>query len=212
VGLPGRAREVPPRPTDLPPLLDIAAIHYQFEAVHPFVDGNGRVGRLLVVLLLVEWGLLPGPVLDLSAYIEPRRDRYYDGLLTVSTRGDWTSWFQFMLEVFEEQAADAVRRTRGLEAVRTDYRDRVMTSRSSALLLRLVDELFRVPAVTIPLAQEVLGVTHRAASQSVTRLVDLGILEERPSRGRRRLFLASEVLGVTEGSGERPAVGDGASR
>jgi len=187
----------------LPPLLDIAAIHYQFEAVHPFVDGNGRVGRLLVVLLLVEWGLLPGPVLDLSAYIEPRRDRYYDGLLAVSTHGNWTAWFDFMLEVFEHQAQDAVQRARGLDALRTDYLDRVTTSRSSALLVRLVDELFTVPALTIPHAQQVLGVTHRSASQSIARLVGLGILQERPARGRRRLFLAADVLTATEGSRPR---------
>lgn len=73
----------------LPPLLDVAAVHYQFEAIHPFLDGNGRIGRLLISLLLVEWGLLPGPVLDLSAYIEPRREQYYAGLRTVSTEGDW---------------------------------------------------------------------------------------------------------------------------
>lgn len=87
------------QPGTLPPLLALAAAHYQFEAIHPFIDGNGRIGRLLVVVLLVEWGLLPGPMLDLSAYIEPRRDRYYTALLEVSTAGDWASWFAFFLEV-----------------------------------------------------------------------------------------------------------------
>ena len=77
---------------ELPPLVVIGCLHYQFEAIHPFVDGNGRVGRLLIVLLLIEWNLLPGPLLDISAYIEPRRDEYYSRLLAVSTRGDWTGW------------------------------------------------------------------------------------------------------------------------
>ena len=133
----------------LPPLLDIAAIHYQFEAIHPLLDGNGRVGRVLVVLLLVEWGLLPGPVLDLSAYIEPQRDRYYAGLLAVSTDGDWEGWYDFMVEVFAEQSLDAARRARRLHDLRTDFRRRVATSRSSGLLPTLVDELFQVPALTL---------------------------------------------------------------
>jgi len=90
----------------LPPLLAIGTAHYQFEAIHPFLDGNGRVGRLLIVLLLVDWGLLPGALLDLSAYIEPRRDTYYDALLRVSTHGDWPGWFRFFLEVVERQARE----------------------------------------------------------------------------------------------------------
>lgn len=183
----------------LPPLLDIAAIHYQFEAIHPFLDGNGRVGRLLVVLLLVEWGLLPGAVLDLSAYIEPRRDRYYDALLAVSTDGDWPGWYAFMLEVFEHQALDAARRARRLQDLRDDYRQRVAASRSSGLLPVLVDELFRVPAMTIARACALLEVTHRAATQNVEKLVDAGILVELPGPGRRRTFVAAEVLRAVEG-------------
>ncbi len=183
----------------LPPLLDIAAIHYQFEAIHPFLDGNGRVGRLLMVLLLVEWDLLPGPVLDLSAYIEPRRDRYYDALLHVSTQGDWPGWYAFMLEVFEQQARDAVHRARRLHDLRDEFRRRIATSRSSGLLPMLVDELFRVPALTIPRAREVLGVTHRAATLNVDKLVAVGILRELSNAGRRRLFVADEVLAAVEG-------------
>lgn len=183
----------------LPPLLDLAAIHYQFEAIHPFLDGNGRLGRLLVVLLLVEWGLLPGPVLDLSAYIEPRRDRYYAALLAVSTDGDWPTWWEFMLEVFDAQARDTISRARRLEDLRADYRRRVVTPRSSSLLPALVDELFRIPALTIPRAQELLAVTHRAATLTVERLVHAGILTEVPSSGRRRLFLAEGVLAAVEG-------------
>lgn len=183
----------------LPPLLDIAAIHYQFEAIHPFLDGNGRVGRLLVVLLLVEWGLLPAPVLDLSAHIEPRRDRYYAALLGVSTDGDWAAWWAFMLEVFEEQAHDAVERARSLEALRADYRGRVASSRASGLLPVLVDECFRIPAMTIGRAQGILGVTHRAAANNVEKLVAAGVLTEVPTPGRRRVFLAEEILATVEG-------------
>lgn len=186
---------------ELPPLLILAAVHYQFEAIHPFLDGNGRIGRLLVILLLVEWRLLPAPLLDLSAYIEPRRDRYYDGLLNVSTRGDWPNWFAFFLEAVEEQARDAVRRAARLQALRDDYRARVATARSSGLLGLLVDEVFRVPGLTIGRARDVLGVTHRAAALTIEKLVAAGILTEVAGRARPRLFIAAGILEVLDGSG-----------
>jgi len=183
----------------LPPLLAIGAAHYQFEAMHPFLDGNGRVGRLLIVLLLVEWGLLPGPLLDLSAYIEPRRDRYYDTLLRVSTHADWPGWFTFFLEVVEQQARDALQRANQLQVLRDDYRQRVATARSSGLLGVLVDELFRVPALTINRARDLLDVTHRAATQNIEKLVTAGILVEVAQRGRTRQFVAADVMNVVEG-------------
>ncbi|AXK87520.1 Fic family protein [Nocardia farcinica] len=178
---------------DLPPLMAIAAVHYQFEAIHPFIDGNGRIGRLLAVMLLVEWGLLPGPMLDLSAYIEPRRDRYYDGLLRVSTEGDWALWFSFFLEVVEEQARDSLARAVRLDELRIELRRRVATARSSGLLPVLVDELFRSPVLGIGTAKKVLGVTHRAATLNLEKLVAAGMLVE-VTRGRARLFMAPEVV------------------
>lgn len=183
----------------LPPLLAIGAAHYQFEAIHPFLDGNGRVGRLLIVLLLVEWGLLPGPLLDLSAYIEPRRDRYYDALLRVSTHADWHGWFTFFLEVVEQQARDALQRASQLQVLRDDYRHRVATARSSGLLGVLVDQLFRVPALTINRARDLLDITHRAATQNIEKLITAGILVEVVQRGRSRQFVAADVMNVVEG-------------
>ena len=195
---------------DLPPVLAIAAVHYQIEAIHPFIDGNGRIGRLLAMMLLVEWGLLPGPLLELSAYIEPRRDRYYDSLLRVSTEGDWAGWFEFFLEVVEEQARDSLARAVRLDEVRTALRRQVATARSSGLLPLLVDELFRTPVISINTAKRVLGVTHRAATLNLEKLVAAGILVEVP-RGRTRFFLAPEVIEVmsspaaaqSDGSGSR---------
>jgi Fic family protein len=178
---------------DLPPLLAIAAAHYQFEAIHPFIDGNGRVGRLLVIMLLVEWGLLPGPILDLSAYIEPRRDRYYAGLLAVSTDGDWLGWFLFFLEVIENQARDAMRRALVLHDLRSDMHARVAKARSSGLLPTLVDAIFGNPVISIGLATQALHVTRRAATANLEKLVDLGILEELPRR-RARLFVAPAIM------------------
>jgi len=183
----------------LPPLLAIGCLHYQFEAIHPFIDGNGRVGRLLVVLLLAEWGLLPAPMLDLSAYLEPRRDQYYARLLAVSTDADWHGWLSFFLEAVAAQALDAVQRSRRLQELRNGYRSTVATARSSGLLGRLVDALFETPALTIPRAQALLGITHRAARLNVEKLIEAGMLQEVPTAGRQRLFLADEVLRAVEG-------------
>ncbi|TCJ90158.1 Fic family protein [Nocardia alba] len=184
---------------ELPPLLAIAAVHYQFEAIHPFIDGNGRIGRLLVVMLLVEWQLLPGPLLDLSAYIEPRRDRYYEGLLRVSTEGDWLGWFDFFLEVIEEQARDSLARAVRLDALRTELRLRVARARSSGLLPILIDELFRSPIIGIANAMKALDVTHRSATLNVEKLVEAGILVE-VTRARTRFFAAPDVLAVMNGT------------
>ncbi len=180
-----------------PPLLDIAAAHYQFEAIHPFLDGNGRIGRLLISLLLVEWGLLPGPVLDLSGYIEPRRERYYAGLRAVSTDGDWAGWYGFMLDGFATQAQRAAHRAHRLRGLRDEFLSRVAGSRATGLPV-LIEELFRVPAMTITRAQALLGVTHRAATQNVEKLVAVDILREARTKGRRRMFLCEAVIAVVE--------------
>lgn len=177
----------------------IACLHYQFEAIHPFLDGNGRVGRLLVILLLVEWGLLPGPLLDLSAYLEPRRDEYYSRLLAVSTHGDWTGWVCFFLNVLANQATDAVHRATALHHLRERYRAQVTTVRASSLVPQLVDALFGTPAMTINRAARILGVTHRAATLNVQRLIDTGLLVEIESPGRTKLFLAKEILATING-------------
>lgn len=184
---------------ELPPLITIACLHYQFEAIHPFIDGNGRVGRLLVALLLVEWGLLPAPLLDLSAYLEPRRDEYYARLLAVSTQGDWTGWIRFFLGVLANQAVDARNRAVSLHALRQNYRTKTTSARTSSLLPQLVDALFETPAMTINRAAALLGVTHRAATQNVAKLVEAGVLTEISSTGRVRLFLAEEILNTLNG-------------
>lgn len=188
-------------PQTLPPLLAIAALHYQFEAIHPFIDGNGRVGRLLVIVLMIEWELLPAPLLDLSSYIEPRRDRYYEGLLRVSTDGDWTGWFEFFLAAVETQARDALGRARRLHGLRERMRGEVATTKASALPARLVDALFDVPVLTIPRARDLLTVTHRAATVHIERLVALGILTEIDHGRRPRTFIAPDILRI---AGEEP--------
>jgi Fic family protein len=183
-------------PDVYPPLVRLAFVHYQFETIHPFLDGNGRIGRLLLSLLLVSWNLLPLPLLYLSAYFERYRDAYYDLLEAVSARGAWREWVLYFLRGVEEQARDAVARAKRLQDLQLGWRHRLTQARASALLLRLVDALFQSPAVTLPQVQRMLGVTHRTASQAVARLVAEHILQAVPGRARNRQFVAPEVLAV----------------
>lgn len=187
------------RPSDLPLLVQLALVHYQFEAIHPFVDGNGRVGRLLISLLLCERGLLPQPLLYLSAYLEKHRDAYIDHLLRVSQRGSWIEWVQFFLQGVAEQSQDALLRSRELLTLWKDYRRRVQTRRASALLLRLVDDLFATPALTIGQARKRLGLTYRGAQQNVKKLVQAGILREYTGRPRNRIYIAPEIVAIIHG-------------
>jgi len=179
-----------------PRLVQLAFIHQQFEAIHPFLDGNGRIGRLLISLLLVEWGLLPLPLLYLSAYFEPHRQAYYDLLLAVNTEGAWRAWVLFFLRGIAEQARDAGARAKRLQDLQAEWRTRLTDARSSVLLLRLTDELFKVPVITLPQAQRILSVTHRSATVIVERLVAEGILHPVTGRVRNRQFVAQAILDV----------------
>jgi len=180
-----------------PPLIRIGMIHYQFEAIHPFLDGNGRIGRLLISLLLVHWELLPLPLLYLSAFFERQRQDYYALLLAVSKRSAWREWLVFFLCGVQEQARDAVARAKRLQDLQLEWRQRLQaTPRTSALLLQLVDELFQTPAITVPQVQKLLNVTHRAANQMVARLVHESILCPVPGQSRNRQFLAQQILDV----------------
>lgn len=185
-------------PSPLPLLIRLAMIHYQFEAIHPFLDGNGRIGRLLLTLLLVSENVLPQPMLYLSAFFEKHRDEYYRRLLAVSQDGQWAEWISFFLRGVAEQSRDAVQRSEKLLNLWNEYRKRLQTVRSSASALKLVDDLFRRPYLTIRVAVAVLDVTFRAASLNVGKLVAAGILEEMPGRKYGRIFFAREILNVIE--------------
>ncbi len=181
-----------------PPLVRLALIHYQFEAIHPFVDGNGRIGRLFLSLLLVEWELLPLPLLYLSAYFYRHRQEYYDLLLAVSEQGAWREWVLFFLRGIIEQAQDAIVRGQRLQDLQAAWRQRLAQARASALLLRLADALFESPVITIPMAQNLLGTTYHSARRNVERLVQEGILQPvDDARSRSRTFTATEILDIT---------------
>lgn len=182
-------------PGDLPVVVQLALAHYQFEAIHPFRDGNGRVGRLLITLILCERKSLPQPLLYLSAYFEKRDAEYRDHLLNISQRGTWQEWIAFFADGVAEQAHDAVLRVRGLRKLQDEYRDRMQRASQSTAILRLVDHLFSIPYLTIRFAEKLLDQTHRAASQNVKKLIAEGILEPLdPNRKKNRVFVARRIL------------------
>jgi cell filamentation protein, protein adenylyltransferase len=180
----------------LPILVRLALIHYQFEAIHPFLDGNGRVGRLLLPLLLAEKNILPQPLLHLSEFFEKNRNEYYDGLLHVSQNGSWQEWIQFFLQAVIAQAEETARRARRLLDLREEYRDKVQTLTSSALVLKLVDMLFITPGLNITSTSKRLHVTYPTAQAYVFELVKAGILVEVTGHRRNRVFLASRILDI----------------
>lgn len=181
----------------MPPLVRCALMHYQFEAIHPFRDGNGRVGRLLIPLLLMERRVLKSPLLYLSAWFEQHRQQYYDELYAVSATGDWKPWLSFFLEGAREQADDAMIRARRVRDLQEDYRELLQVAGASANAIRLADSLFLTPVVSRPSAAELLGVTLAGASRIVERLVEAGIL--RPLwPGRPQLYEATELINLLE--------------
>lgn len=183
-------------PSELRPLVRIALIHYQFEAIHPFRDGNGRVGRMLISLLLQEYGLLSHPLLYLSAYFEANRRTYYDSLLAVTQRGAWEHWVKFFLDGVAVQAMAAVSISQKLRDLRTEWRDQVSRARASANLLRIIDVLFATPYVTVGDVQRLLDVTDAAARYSVDRLVRESILSPVGESRYRRRYRAGAVMRI----------------
>jgi Fic family protein len=209
------ARYVPPPPAELPACLDaferslhaesnqpflvrLALIHYQFEAIHPFEDGNGRIGRLLLPLLLIEKGTLSHPLLQLSAYFEQHRKEYYDHLLRISQAGEWQPWIHYFLRAVREESEEAVRRTRAILELRSQYREKMEMAGASAYALRVVDDLFVTPAATITGIAKRLDVSYPTADLLVRKLVRAGVLSSDKARRRNRVFRASEILKLAQ--------------
>jgi Fic family protein len=176
-----------------PDLVQCALMHEQFEAIHPFLDGNGRVGRLLITLFLTERGRLTQPLLYLSAYIEAHRSGYYDALLRVRTDGDWHGWLLFFLTGVQETAVRAAGQARAIMHIREEHRHKLQGKPKA---LALVDELLRAPYITVAEAQRLLDVTNPTARAAVQTLVEVGLLEEVGERAWRRLYVARPVLDV----------------
>jgi Fic family protein len=180
---------------DLPLLVKLALVHYQFETIHPFPDGNGRVGRLLIPLMLCEQKAMSQPLLYLSAYFERHYDRYIDLMFEVSKSGAWAPWLEFFLKGVETTARNAIAKSHALQDLHRDHMNRVRTARSSALLAKLVDVLFAIPAITVPYTTRRLGVSYNSAKANLQKLVDLGIIvphgDDRP-----QWFYAEKIIEI----------------
>jgi Fic family protein len=181
----------------LPPLVQIALAHYQFEAIHPFLDGNGRVGRLLISLFLIERSILPAPLLYLSAFFEATRRDYYERLLGVSTHGEWMAWLHYFLNGVARQAEDALSRAERINSVLMKWRAAAAGTASKASSA-LVDMLAANPYVTVKRAAEQLGVAFTTAQRAVERLASMSVLEQISQGKRDRLYCATTILKILE--------------
>jgi Fic family protein len=182
-------------PEDLPPVVRAALAHYQFETLHPFSDGNGRIGRLLIVLQLMRDGVLQEPILVVSPWFEARRQAYQDGLLNLSISGNWDAWVSFFAQGVAA-GADATRQTiEDLLAWREEAIATVRRAGSSGVPERLAGELIGAPGLSAGQVAERHGITHQGAMNALRRLSALGLLDETERRGRR-VFIAQAVIRI----------------
>ena len=181
----------------LPPLVHAALAHSQFEAIHPFLDGNGRVGRLLITLLLIERNLLPAPLLYLSAYFEATRPEYYARLLAVTERGEWEAWLSYFLAGVAHQAEDALGRIHRIDALLEVWRERLATT-PSKLPEKAIDRFAENPFWTVAGLAERLAVAYTTAQRAINRLESEGIVALVGAARRNRVYCAHAILEVLE--------------
>jgi len=182
--------------TAVPRIARLAMIHYQFEAIHPFADGNGRIGRVLVLLIMCKSGLLPLPLFNPSASLERERATYYDHLMHVSQRGAWGPWIEFFARGVTEECSQTTQRVEALEELRSSYQAKVRTTRTSAKLTQLVDELFGRPRISLEDAQKMLDFGPKSAQRLIDRLLKLRIIREVTGRKRNRVYLADGIVSM----------------
>jgi cell filamentation protein, protein adenylyltransferase len=178
----------------MPQLVQAALIHYQFEAIHPFRDGNGRIGRMLIPLFLAERGLLPFPLLHVSAYFEQHRVEYADHLLQLSQTGNYVPWVEFFLMGLSQEANRSLKLCWDLLNLREQYLTLVQIKRVSSLLPKLVDFLFAAPVITVPLAAKIANVTYAAAKANVLKLEEAGILTPVPEIKSIKIWKAERIF------------------
>ena len=186
--------------SEMPTLVRIGLAHAQFETIHPFLDGNGRIGRLLIALLVEHWGLLDRPLLYLSLAFRRNQQEYYARLTAVRTRGDWEGWTTFFLECVGEAAEDGVRIAEALHALVGRDRNRVLASRRATVAaVRLLEFLPSHPVVSVRKAGDLLGLTPPAARKAIELLENLGVLGEITGRRRDRFYAYHEYLDILTG-------------
>jgi Fic family protein len=182
----------------LPPLIHSALAHYQFETIHPFLDGNGRVGRLLITLGLCEGEVLPQPLLYLSAFFEATRAEYYRSLYAVSEQGDWTGWLQYYLNGVARQAEDALSRSERINALLVSWRERFGGEAGARVALQLVQRLGANPYLTPRSTQKLLKLAYNTVMRAIGQLEEEGILIEVSGGKRDRVYCAQALLKILE--------------
>jgi Fic family protein len=196
-----------PEPT--PALLKAALAHVQFETIHPFLDGNGRLGRLLITLLLCEAGVLKLPMLYLSLYFKTHRQTYYEFLNRVRTDGDWEVWLEFFAEAVIETATQAVSTVQRLEALARQDRETIQSlGRAAGSALRLHHELLIRPVTTSRALEQATGLSHVTVNKMLDRLCALGLVSEKTGAKRNRIFSYTAYIRILNEGTELP--GDGA--
>jgi len=185
---------------DIPALVRVGLAHAQFETIHPFLDGNGRIGRLLITFLLVEKGLLSRPVLYLSHYFKRYRAEYYDRLQAVRDAGDWEGWLAFFLRGVAQVSREAVHTAAAILRMREQYRAKIVEclGRAAANAHRLMDKLFEHPIVTVATVRQWLNISSPAANNLVHRLTEIGLLKEITGFARNRRFRFDPYLRLFE--------------
>jgi Fic family protein len=175
-------------PGDLPDLAHVGVAHAQFETIHPFMDGNGRVGRLLITFLLVHKGVLHRPLLYLSVYLKRHRLEYYDRLMAIRDRGDWEGWLRFFVQGVAETAEEATLKARAIVKLMTEQRLGIQDRGLSPNAFRLLDLLYERPLVHVNLVREELGLSFATANGLIDQFQSLGLVQEITGRKRDRVF------------------------
>ena len=184
---------------DLAPLVRIALLHVQFETIHPYLDGNGRLGRMLIALLLDHWDLLNSPLLYLSLYLKQNQAAYYRWLSAIRTEGDWIGWLRFFLDGISEIADDATQTARSLYArVNGDRQTLLATPGATVTAIQLFEQLPEHPVITMPLVTRMLSITKPTAGKAIDMLIKAGILTEVGNRKRDRLYRYAAYLTVLD--------------
>lgn len=180
----------------MPLLMKVGLAHAQFETIHPFLDGNGRLGRLLIIFLLCEQGALQKPVLYLSHYFKAHRQRYYEELQAVRDKGTWEKWLSFFLRGVAEVSVQATETARRILVLREEHR-RLITNKLGRVAgngYRVLESLYERPIVSVKDIRELIGTTYPAANEMVSRLVDCGLLREITGRARNRKFMYDKYV------------------
>jgi len=179
----------------LAPLLRVGLVHVQFETIHPYLDGNGRLGRMLIALLLDHWGLLTSPLLYLSLYLKQNQAAYYRWLSAIRTEGDWSGWLRFFLDGVTEIADDATQTARSLYArVSEDRQTLLATPGATVTAIQLFEQLPKHPVITMPIVTRLLSTTKPTAGKAIDVLIKAGILAEVGERKRDRLYRYDRYL------------------